>query len=182
MIEGLETEFSSPLAKLLLASVSKEITGLSSLSTIKYVILELPPADAFTKELNSNLISSGVPVAPPSYSSSSSIAIDMEADASPGPNVSNVEAPEEIALPALVERSKSSSVSPSLASLSELPIPIVAFIVNSVFVVPFVCAGVVESVSLNTVMVSVSPSVLFSSVLELKLNCIGLSSSCSFIN
>ena len=42
-------------------------------------MLELPPADAFTKELSSNLISSGVPAAPPSYSSSSSIAIDIEA-------------------------------------------------------------------------------------------------------
>ena len=41
-------------------------------------------------------------------------------------------------MPSLVERSKSSSLTPSVASLAELPTPMVAFMVNSVSVVPFV--------------------------------------------
>ena len=65
------------------------------------------------------------------------MAMDIDAEASPVPNVRTCEAPGDIAVPPLVERSKSSSVAPSVASLAELPTPMVAFIVNSVAVVPF---------------------------------------------
>ena len=47
-----------------------------------------------------------------------------------------VDAPGDIAVPPLVVKSKSSSVLESVASLAELPIPIVDFMVNSVDVVP----------------------------------------------